>query len=68
MPAFIICLSDLICKTLGYDAGSGEKVFPILYEYYYRVGISADLTNLVNHELVMEIEKARVSVEAYLEE
>ena len=68
MPAFIICISDLICKTLGYDAGSGKKVFPILYEYYYRVGFSADLTNLVNHELVMEIEKARVSVEAYLEE
>lgn len=64
--AFIICLSDLICKTLGYGANDDEKL-PIRNEYYEMFKMQADLEENVTPRLVKEIEKAHVTVQSYIQ-
>ena len=64
-PVFIICLADLICRALGY-MGPDMKLLPIRQEFYEKFNLPPDVTKLVNHALLKEIEKARNTVESYL--
>ncbi len=63
---FVICLSDLICKTLGYGANDDEKL-PIRNEYYEMFKMRPDLEDNVTPRLVKEIEKAHVTVQSYIQ-
>ena len=63
---FVICLSDLICKTLGYGANDDEKL-PIKNEYYEMFKMRPDLEENVTPRLVKEIEKAHVTVQSYIQ-
>jgi len=63
--AFIICLSDLICKALGYGANDDEKL-PIRNEYYEMFKMRPDLEENVTPRLIKEIEKAHVTVQSYI--
>jgi HD-like signal output (HDOD) protein len=64
--AFIICLSDLICKALGYGANDDEKL-PIRNEYYEMFNMQPDLQENVTPRLIKEIEKAHVTVQSYIQ-
>ena len=64
-PVFIICLADLICKALGY-MGQGMKLLPIRQDFYEKFDLQPDVTKLVSHSLIKEIEKARSAVESYM--
>ncbi|MGO9138088.1 MAG: HDOD domain-containing protein [Syntrophales bacterium] len=64
--AFVICLSDLICKALGYSANDDEKI-PIRNEYYEMFKMRPDLEENVTPRLVKEIEKAHVTVQSYIQ-
>ncbi|MGA2332338.1 MAG: HDOD domain-containing protein [Syntrophales bacterium] len=64
--AFVICLSDLICKALGYGANDDEKM-PIRNEYYEMFKMRPDLEENVTTRLVKEIEKAHVTVQSYIQ-
>ena len=63
---FVICLSDLICKTLGYGANDEEKL-PIRSEYYEMFKMRPDLEENVTPRLVKEIERAHVTVQSYIQ-
>ena len=63
--AFIIYLSDLICKALGYGANDDEKL-PIRTEYCEMFKIQPDLEENVTPRLIREIEKAHVTVQSYI--
>jgi len=63
---FVICLSDLICKTLGYGANDDEKL-PIRNEYYEMFKMRPDLEENVTPRLVKEIEKAYITVQSYIQ-
>lgn len=65
-PVFIVCLADLICRALGY-MGQDKELLSIRQEYYEKFGLQPDPTKLVSHSLLKEIEKARITVESYLE-
>jgi HD-like signal output (HDOD) protein len=65
-PAFILCLADLICRSLGY-VGPHVELLPIRQDYYDYFHLPSDLTNLVSRSLLKEIDKARIAVESYLE-
>ncbi len=62
--SFIICLSDLVCKALGY-AGENKELPALKNEYYKRFGLSDDLSDLVTPALVRNIEKACLTVLSY---
>ena len=64
--AFVICLSDLICKALGYGANDDEKL-PIRNEYYEMFKMRPDLEENVTPRLIREIEKAHVTVQSYIQ-
>lgn len=64
--AFVICLSDLICKALGYNANDDEKL-PIRNEYYEMFMMRPDLEENVTPRLVKEIEKAHITVQSYIQ-
>lgn len=64
-PVFIVCLADLICRALGY-MGQEEELLPIRQEFYEKFDLQPDVTKLVSHSLIKEIEKARSTVESYL--
>jgi HD-like signal output (HDOD) protein len=63
--AFIIYLSDLICKALGYGANNDEKL-PIRTEYYEMFKMQPALEENVTPRLIKEIEKAHVTVQSYI--
>jgi len=63
--AFIICLSDLICKALGYSANDDE-ILPIRNEYYEMFKMQPDLEENVTPRLIKEIEKAHLTVQSYI--
>ncbi|HET6459199.1 MAG TPA: HDOD domain-containing protein [Syntrophales bacterium] len=62
---FVIYLSDLICKALGYTADSEEKL-PIRSEYYEMFKMHPDLQDNVAPRLIKEIEKTHQTVESYI--
>ena len=64
--AFVICLSDLICKALGYCAADDEKL-SIRNEYYEMFMMRPDLEENVTPRLVKEIEKAHITVQSYIQ-
>lgn len=64
--AFVICLSDLVCKALGYGANDDEKM-PIRNEYYEMFKMRPNLEENVTPRLVKEIEKAHVTVRSYIQ-
>lgn len=63
--SFIICLSDLICKALGYT-GQDEDLPALKKEYYERFGLTGDLYDLVTPSLIRDIEKAHLTVLSYV--
>ncbi len=63
---FVICLSDLICKALGYGANDDEKL-PIRDEYYEMFKMRPDLEENVTSHLIKEIEKAHITVQSYIQ-
>ena len=65
-PAFIISLADLICRALGY-LGPDMELLPIRQDFYENFDLQPDLRHLVSPQLLKEIEKARGTVETYLE-
>ena len=62
---FVIYLSDLICKALGYTA-DGEEKLPIRSEYYEMFKMHPDLQDNVAARLIKEIERAHQTVQSYL--
>ena len=63
--SFIVCLSDLICKVLGYTCQSDE-ILPIRSEYFKMFGLSTELQATATRTLIREIEKARSMVESFI--
>jgi len=64
--SLVICLSDLICKVLGYIGQDGD-LLPIRDEYYKRYGLKNDLVEIVTPALIKDIEKARQTVRSYVD-
>jgi putative nucleotidyltransferase with HDIG domain len=62
--SFVICLSDLISKVLGY-AGLDSELLPIKDEYYDRFHLNHDLSTIITPPLLKEIEKTRAAIESY---
>jgi HD-like signal output (HDOD) protein len=62
---FIVCLSDLICKVLGYG-GQSDKILPIRKEYFELFGLSTEIQKIVTQPLIQEIEKSRAAVESFI--
>lgn len=62
---FIVCLSDLICKVLGYG-GQGDDILPIRKEYFELFGMSSEIREIVTQPLIQEIEKSRAAVESFI--
>jgi hypothetical protein len=61
-----VCLSDLICKVLGYIGQDGD-LLPIRDEYYKRYGLKNDLIEIVTPGLIRDIDKARHTVRSYVD-
>ncbi len=62
--SFVICLSDLVCKVLGYCTNDDE-VLPILPEYYDMFGLSHNPAELITPALTKEITNAYFTVKVY---
>ncbi|MBN1363785.1 MAG: HDOD domain-containing protein, partial [Syntrophaceae bacterium] len=62
---FIVCLSDLICKVLGYG-GQSDDILPIRKEYFELFGLSSEIRKIVTQPLIQEIEKSRAAVESFI--
>jgi HD-like signal output (HDOD) protein len=63
--SFVVCLSDLIAKVLGYK-GQGDDILPIREEYFKMFHLSQELSEIVTPDLTKEIEKTRLTVESYI--
>jgi putative nucleotidyltransferase with HDIG domain len=63
--SFVVCLSDLIAKVLGYK-GQGDDILPIKEEYFKMFHLSLKLSDIITPELTKEIEKTRLTVESYI--
>jgi HD-like signal output (HDOD) protein len=63
--SFIVCLSDLICKVLGYG-GQSDDILPIRKEYFELFGLSSEIPKIVTQPLIQEIEKSRAAVELFI--
>ncbi|MBA4392531.1 MAG: hypothetical protein C0407_03160 [Desulfobacca sp.] len=64
--SFVLALSDLVAKVLGY-AGNDGDLFPILDEYYQMFGLTPELHGIITPSLVKELEKARITVLSYIQ-
>jgi hypothetical protein len=64
--SFVLALSDLIAKVLGYP-GNDNDIFSIGEDYYRMFGIKPELKEIVTPSLVKEIEKARNTVLSYIQ-
>jgi putative nucleotidyltransferase with HDIG domain len=62
--SLVVCLSDLICKVLGY-IGRERDLLPVREEYYKRYGLKNDLAEIVTPGLIKDIEKAHYTVRSY---
>ena len=63
--SFIVCISDLIVKALGYK-GQGNDILPIKEEYFKMFNLSQELSDIITPDLTKEIEKTRLTVESYI--
>jgi HD-like signal output (HDOD) protein len=63
--SFVICLSDLIAKILGYG-GQGDDILPIREEYFNMFHLSYALPEMMTSSLIKDIEKTRLTVESYI--
>jgi len=63
--SFVICISDLIVKALGYK-NRGNNILPIKEEYFKMFHMSSDLLRIITPDLTKEIEKTRLTVESYI--
>jgi hypothetical protein len=63
--SFVICLSDLICKTLGYCT-SDDEILPIRPEYFEMFGLNNDPIELISPALTKEITNAYFTVKTYV--
>jgi HD-like signal output (HDOD) protein len=63
-PAFVMAISDLMTKVLGYP-GNETELFPILDDYYRKYNLKPDLKEIINPFLVKEMDKARKTVLSY---
>jgi putative nucleotidyltransferase with HDIG domain len=65
--SFVVCLSDLVCKSLGHGVESGgADRWPIRPEYFELFGLRPDLQGIVSVRLMREIEQAHATVQAYV--
>jgi HD-like signal output (HDOD) protein len=64
--SFVICLSDLICKALGYVTVDDE-ILPIRPEYYEMFGLNPNPLELITTGLAKEITNACFTVKAYVD-
>jgi len=63
--SFIINLSDLICKALGYKTGEDE-LFPVKEEYYTLFQLNPDPLAFISPELVKKIEVTHLTLQSYM--
>jgi len=65
--SFVVCLADLICKSLGHSVdGAGGDRWPIRPEYFDLFGLRPDLRGIVTMRLMREIEQANATVQSYV--
>ena len=64
--SFVVCLSDLMCKSLGYAAQDDHERWAIRPEYFDLFKLSPDLHGLITARLLREIDKANVTVQSYV--
>ncbi|WP_321494382.1 HDOD domain-containing protein [uncultured Desulfobacter sp.] len=62
LPSFIICLSDLICKTYGHY-GKGEQIYPIREEYFEMYDV--DLKSIFSKTLEKSLNRCFSTVESF---
>lgn len=67
VPSFIVSLSDLLGKLLNPD-GQENEFLPIRDDYYELFKLRNDAAAFVTPDLIKEVEKARHTVEIYMEE
>jgi len=67
--SFVVCLSDLICKSIGHAAeDDGHDRWRVRPEYFELFKLSPDLQGIVTVRLLQEIEKANATVQSYVTE
>jgi HD-like signal output (HDOD) protein len=64
--SFVICLSDLICKALGYST-TDDEILPIRPEYYEMFGLNPNPLEMITPALTKEITNAYFTVKAYVD-
>ena len=64
--SFVICLSDLICKALGYGT-TDDEILPIRPEYFEMFGLNPNPLELITPALAKEITNAYCTVKAYVD-
>jgi len=64
--SFVICLSDLICKALGYGT-TDDEILPIRPEYLEMFGLNPNPLELITPALTKEITNAYFTVKAYVD-
>lgn len=64
--SFVVCISDLICKSLGYAAQDDDERWAIRPEYFELFKLSPDVRGLITPRLIREIDKANVTVQSYV--
>ncbi len=64
--SFVICLSDLICKALGYCT-TDDEILAIQPEYYEMFGLNPNPLELITTALTKEITNAYFTVKAYVD-
>lgn len=60
----VICLADLISNIMGIGSGDAEYL-PLRREYNEMSGFTGDISDYITPELIMDIEKARQTVQSY---
>ena len=66
MQSMILCLSDLICKALGYGTDEDE-ILPVRQEYYDMFNLSGNPVDLITPILTKEVKNAYLTVRAYID-
>jgi hypothetical protein len=64
--SFVICLSDLISKALGYGA-TDDDILPIRPEYFEIFGLNANPLELITPALTKELTNAYFTVKSYVD-
>jgi len=64
--SFVVCLSDLICKSMGFAAQDDDERWAIRPEYFELFKLSPDLRGVITARLLREIDKANVTVQSYV--